>query len=195
MGRFGTSPNRNRAGPVPTGFVSPEWERARRAKEAEGLKLLERENIPGAHSKAPPRNPGNLHFLRCVRFRHNTRLSCCTCHCISLLKYLVQSKGLSVMYHSSRNALGLCFFIAPLFRWLSPCIASREFMVRNIVNVHPPLQTNYRHHFLTDMTTHASAMSYHLRNMSLKNQWNDTTLKRLWILSRLFRFRLFSHSD
>ena len=76
----------------------------------QGLKLLERENIPGACSKAPPRNLGNLHFLRRVRFRHNTRLSCCTCHCISLLKYLVQSKGLSVMYRSSRNALGLCFF-------------------------------------------------------------------------------------
>jgi len=82
----------------------------------QGLKLLERENIPGAHSKAPPRNLGNLNFLRRVRFRDNTRLSCCTCHCISLLKYLVQSKGLSVMYRSSRNALGLCFFIAPLFR-------------------------------------------------------------------------------
>jgi len=136
----------------------------------QGLKLLERENIPGAHSKAPPRNLGNLNFLRRVRFRDNTRLSCCTCHCISLLKYLVQSKGLSVMYRSSRNALGLCFFIAPLFRRLPPCIASWEFMVRNIVSVHPPLQTNYRHHFLTDMTAHASAMSYHLRNMSLKNQ-------------------------
>ena len=145
-------------------------ERGPGVQRKQGLKLLQRENFHGARSKAPPRNPGNLHFLSHVRFRHNTRLSCCTCHCISLLKYLVQSKGLSVMYRSSRNALGLCFFIAPLFRRLSPCIASREFMVRNIVSGHPPLQTNYRHHFLTDMTTHASAMSYHLRNMSLKNQ-------------------------
>ena len=84
----------------------------------QGLKLLEKENIPGARSKAPPHNPGNLHFLRHVRFRHNTRLSCCICHCISLLKYLVQSKGLSVTYHSSRNALGLGFFIALLFERL-----------------------------------------------------------------------------
>ena len=46
----------------------------------QGLKLLGRENIPGALSKAPPYNPGILHFLRHVRFTHNTRLSCCTCH-------------------------------------------------------------------------------------------------------------------
>ena len=53
------------------------------------LKLLGMENIPGALNKAPPRNPGILHFLRHVRFTHNTRLSCCTCHCFSLFKYLV----------------------------------------------------------------------------------------------------------
>ena len=53
------------------------------------LKLLGRENIPGALSKASPCNPGNLHFLRHVRFTHNTMLSCCTCHCFSLFKYLV----------------------------------------------------------------------------------------------------------
>ena len=48
----------------------------------QGLKLLGRENIPGALSKAPPCNPGILYFLRHVRFTHNTRLS---------LKYLVHS--------------------------------------------------------------------------------------------------------
>ena len=46
----------------------------------QGLKLLGRENIPGALSKAPPCNSGILYFLRHVRFTHNTRLSCCTCH-------------------------------------------------------------------------------------------------------------------
>ena len=46
----------------------------------QGLKLLGRENIPGALSKAPPYNPDILHFLRHVRFTHNTRLSCCACH-------------------------------------------------------------------------------------------------------------------
>ena len=55
----------------------------------QGPKLLGRENIPGALSKAPPCNPGILHFLWHVRFTHNTRLSCCTCHCFSLFKYLV----------------------------------------------------------------------------------------------------------
>ena len=72
----------------------------------QGLKLLGRKNIPGALSKAPSCNPGILHFLRHVRFSHNTRLMCCICHCFSLLKYLVYSKGLSVIYHSSTNALG-----------------------------------------------------------------------------------------
>src|SRR6185295_12948481 len=46
----------------------------------QGLKLLGRENISGALSKAPPCNPSILYFLRHVRFTHNTRLSCCTCH-------------------------------------------------------------------------------------------------------------------
>ena len=73
-------------------------ERARRAKKAgpEAIwkgkysrKLFGRENIPGALSKAPPCNPSILYFLRHVRFTHNTRLSCCTCHCFSLFKYLV----------------------------------------------------------------------------------------------------------
>ena len=45
----------------------------------QGLKLLGRKNIPGALSKALPCNPVILHFLRHVRFTHNTRLSCCTC--------------------------------------------------------------------------------------------------------------------
>ena len=67
------------------------------------LKLLGRENIPGALSKASPCNPGNLHFLRYVRFTHNTRLSCCTCHA-----FIVQVS-------SSTKALGLCFVIVPLF--------------------------------------------------------------------------------
>ena len=81
----------------------------------QGLKLLGRENIPGALSKAPSCNPDILHFLRHVRFSHNTRLPCCICHCFSLLKYLVYSKGLSVIYRSSMNALGLYFVIVALF--------------------------------------------------------------------------------
>src|SRR6185312_5863503 len=81
----------------------------------QGLKLLGRENIPGALSKAPSCNPGILYFLRHVMFSHNTRLSCCTCHCFSLLKYLVYSKGLSDIYRSSTNVLGLCFVIVALF--------------------------------------------------------------------------------
>ena len=81
----------------------------------QGLKLLGRENIPGALSKAPSCNPGILYFLRHVRFSHNTRLPCCTCHSFSLLKYLVYSKGLSVIYCRSTNASGLCFVIVILF--------------------------------------------------------------------------------
>ena len=81
----------------------------------QGLKLLGMENIPGALSKAPSCNPCILHFLRHVRFSHNTRLPCCTCHCFSLLKYLVYNKGLSVIYRSSTNALGLYYVIVALF--------------------------------------------------------------------------------
>ena len=55
-------------------------EREADRQRKQGLKLLGRENIPGALSKAPPCNPGILHFLRHVRFTHNTRLSCCTGH-------------------------------------------------------------------------------------------------------------------
>ena len=54
-------------------------------------------------------------FNHNTRFSHNTRLLCCICHCFSLLKYLVYSKGLSVIYRSSTNALGLCFVIVALF--------------------------------------------------------------------------------
>ena len=89
-------------------------ERARRAKEA-GPEAIRKGNIPGALSKAPSCNPGILYFLIHVRFSHNTRLPCCTCHCFSLLKYLVYSKGVSVIYRSSTNALGLCFVIVALF--------------------------------------------------------------------------------
>ena len=74
------------------------------------LKLLGRENIPGALGKTIPYNPGILHFLRHVRFSHNTRLPCCTRHYILLLKYLVYNKSLSVIYHSSTNAIDLCFY-------------------------------------------------------------------------------------
>ena len=35
----------------------------------QGQKILGRGNIPGALSKAPPCNPGNLNSLRHVRFR------------------------------------------------------------------------------------------------------------------------------
>ena len=95
----------------------------------QGLKLLGRENMPGALSKAPSCNPGILHFLRHVRFSHNTRLPCCICHCFSMLKYLVYSKGLNIIYRSSTNALGLCFVIVVLF---SKLYCKREFMVRNL---------------------------------------------------------------
>ena len=81
----------------------------------QGLKLLGRKNILGALSKAPSCNPGILHFLRHVRFSHNTRLPYCICHYFLLLKYLVYSKGLSVIYRSSTNALGLYFVIIVLF--------------------------------------------------------------------------------
>ena len=64
-------------------------ERGSAVLRKQGLKLLGRENIPGALSKAPPYNPGILHFLSHVRFTHNTRLLCCTCHCFSLFKYLI----------------------------------------------------------------------------------------------------------
>ena len=92
-----------------------ESERGPTVLSKQGLKLLGRENIPDALSKAPSCNPGILHFLRHVRFSHNTRLPCCICHCFSLLKYLVYSKGLSIIYCSSTNALGLCFVIVALF--------------------------------------------------------------------------------
>ena len=81
----------------------------------QGPKLLGRGNIPGALSKAPSCNPGILYFLRHVRYSHNTMLPCCTCHCFSLLNYLVYSKGLSVIYRSSTNVLGLYFVIVALF--------------------------------------------------------------------------------
>src|SRR6185312_4858455 len=52
----------------------------------QGLKLLGRENIPGALCKAPSCNPDILHFLRHVRFSHNARLPCCICHCFFIVK-------------------------------------------------------------------------------------------------------------
>src|SRR6185436_4865033 len=70
-------------------LIGRESERGPAVLKKQGLKLLGRENIPGALSKAPPYNLGILHFLKHVRFTHNTRLSCCTCHCFSLFKYLV----------------------------------------------------------------------------------------------------------
>ena len=63
-----------------------ESERGPAVLRKQGLKLLGRENIPGALSKAPPCNPGNLNSLRRVRFSSNTRLPCCTCHSFSLFK-------------------------------------------------------------------------------------------------------------
>ena len=63
-------------------------ERARHAKEAVPG-AIRKGKYPSALSKAPPCNLGILHFLKHVRFTHNTRLSCCTCHCFSLFKYLV----------------------------------------------------------------------------------------------------------
>ena len=89
-------------------------ERARRAKEA-GPEAIRKGKYPRCTSKAASCNPGILHFLRHVRFSHNTRLPCCICHYFSLLKYLVYSKGLSVIYRSSTNALGLYYVIVALF--------------------------------------------------------------------------------
>ena len=78
-------------------------------------------------------SPDILFSLRHVRFSFSMRLSCCTCHCTSLIKFTISGKGLlrhvtvvvEIQWSDARLAISAACVL---------CNRSREFMDRLLLH-------------------------------------------------------------